>query len=95
MSENNSPRNHSFGVLLSYQFSSFGLNLLIGIVSGYSFYFYENYTNLTSLLATAAYVIFIIWDAINDPLLGVMFDRPTKFTRKWGRRFPWIVIFIS
>ncbi|MHA1718326.1 MAG: hypothetical protein DRO88_13765 [Promethearchaeia archaeon] len=87
-------KKHSFGILLSYVLSSFGTNILIGIVSSYGFYFYENFTSLTSILATVAYVIFIIWDGINDPLLGVFFDRPSKFTRKWGRRFPWIVLFI-
>jgi GPH family glycoside/pentoside/hexuronide:cation symporter len=37
-------------------------------------------------------LIFTLWDAINDPLIGFLTDRNTKFTRKLGKRFPWIVI---
>ena len=29
---------------------------------------------------------------VNDPLIGYLTDRPFKWTRKWGWRFPWIVI---
>ena len=29
---------------------------------------------------------------VNDPLLGYLTDKPLKWTRKWGRRFPWIAI---
>ena len=39
-------------------------------------------------------VVFIntIWAGLNDPLIGWLTDRNFKWTRKWGRRFPWIVI---
>jgi GPH family glycoside/pentoside/hexuronide:cation symporter len=36
--------------------------------------------------------IYAIWDAFNDPLVGFLTDRPFKFTKKWGRRFPFIII---
>jgi GPH family glycoside/pentoside/hexuronide:cation symporter len=29
---------------------------------------------------------------INDPLLGYLTDRPFKWTKKYGMRFPWIVV---
>ncbi|MBD3256343.1 MAG: MFS transporter, partial [Candidatus Lokiarchaeota archaeon] len=32
-----------------------------------------------------------IWNAVNDPLVGFICDRPFFFTKKWGRRFPWII----
>lgn len=28
----------------------------------------------------------------NDPLMGYITNRPFKFTKKWGRRFPWVII---
>jgi GPH family glycoside/pentoside/hexuronide:cation symporter len=28
----------------------------------------------------------------NDPLVGYLTDRPFKWTKKWGMRFPWILI---
>jgi len=36
--------------------------------------------------------IYVIWDAINDPLTGNLLDRSSKFTSKYGKRFPFIVI---
>ncbi len=36
--------------------------------------------------------IYVIWDAANDPLTGNLLDRSSKFTSKYGKRFPFIVI---
>lgn len=36
--------------------------------------------------------IYVIWDAVNDPLTGHLLDRSSKFTSKHGKRFPYIVI---
>jgi len=36
--------------------------------------------------------IYVIWDAANDPLVGNLLDRSSKFTSKYGKRFPFIVI---
>jgi len=29
---------------------------------------------------------------VNDPIIGYFTNRPFKFTKKWGRRFPWILL---
>jgi GPH family glycoside/pentoside/hexuronide:cation symporter len=36
--------------------------------------------------------IYVLWDAINDPLTGNLLDRSSKFTSKYGKRFPFITI---
>ena len=36
--------------------------------------------------------IYVIWDAVNDPLTGYLLDKSKKFTSKHGKRFPFIVI---
>ncbi|TFG29007.1 MAG: MFS transporter [Promethearchaeota archaeon] len=36
--------------------------------------------------------LYVVWDAFNDPLAGNLLDRNTKFTSKYGKRFPFIVI---
>ncbi len=36
--------------------------------------------------------IFTIWNMINDPFAGWLTDRPTRWVKKWGYRFPWILI---
>lgn len=46
---------------------------------------------LNTLLTGTALIIFAIWDAINDTVVGYISDRPYRFTKRWGRRFPWIV----
>jgi GPH family glycoside/pentoside/hexuronide:cation symporter len=64
-----------------------------GFFSTHFFYFYEKVVLLPVALVGLANVIFVIWDSINDPLIGFLSDRPTRFTKKYGRRFPFIVIF--
>ncbi len=55
------------------------------------FYYYEAEIGLDTLLVGLGMIIYAVWDAINDPLIGYLTDRPYRFTKKWGRRFPWIV----
>jgi len=38
------------------------------------------------------YLVYSIVDGINDPLIGYLTDRSKKFTSKYGKRFPWIII---
>jgi glycoside/pentoside/hexuronide:cation symporter, GPH family len=60
----------------------------------YTFFFYESVIGLRSELALAAFLIFAIWNAINDPLTGYLME---KLKMPWQRkrhshRFPWILI---
>lgn len=68
-----------------YQFAT-------GIFDMYVFYYYEAVLKLDVWLIAIAFMIFIAWDAINEPLLGHLTDRNTRFTRKWGKRFIWIIL---
>ena len=38
------------------------------------------------------YLIYSIVDGVNDPILGYYTDRSKRFTEKYGKRYPWIVI---
>jgi GPH family glycoside/pentoside/hexuronide:cation symporter len=76
---------------------SFGSGKLINeffvmCFGAYVFFFYEVEIGLESWLAALGYIIFAAWNAVNDPLIGYLTDRPFKFTKKWGRRFPWVLI---
>lgn len=62
-----------------------------GMFSTHLFYFYEVEVLLPVGLLALATVLFGVWDAFNDPLVGYLSDRPNRLTRRWGRRFPWIV----
>nr|MDO8099406.1 MFS transporter [Candidatus Njordarchaeota archaeon] len=62
-------------------------------VGMYLIYFYVNYTVLGQsstgkLLIGAAWAVFAIWDAVNDPLIGQWSDRTRT---RWGRRKPFIM----
>jgi len=56
------------------------------------FYFYQVELGLSVVLIGVAFVIFALWNMVNDPILGYLTERPTRWTKKWGFRAPWIVI---
>jgi GPH family glycoside/pentoside/hexuronide:cation symporter len=58
----------------------------------YLYYYYFNVLGLEPGLIVLALTIFTIYDAVNDPIIGFLVDRNTRLTKRWGRRFPWIVI---
>ncbi len=72
---------YSLGFLIS---GSFGTGLL--------FYYFQVEIGLPVLLLGIAFTIFAIWNMVNDPLAGYLTDRPFKWTKRRGMRFPWILI---
>ena len=60
--------------------------------SSFGFFYYETEIGLNVWLTGLGYLIFAIWNAVNDPLVGYLTNRPFRFTKRWGRRFPWIII---
>lgn len=52
--------------------------------------FLTDVVGLDPRLASAAALVGVIWDAINDPLVGALSDRVNT---KWGRRRPFLLIF--
>ncbi len=84
--------NHSNLTRVSYGFYSFFQTFLGTVFGSWTFFYYETAVGLSSGLILFALVIYTIWDAINDPLLSYLTDRNTKLTKRWGRRFPWVII---
>jgi len=83
---------HSKLHMVSYGFGATINQFFQMAFSALGFYFYEVEIGLNVWLTSLGYIIFAIWNAINDPLSGYLTDRPFKFTQKWGRRFPWMLI---
>jgi len=52
--------------------------------------FLTDVVGLEARLASFAVLIGVIWDAINDPLVGLISDRVST---RWGRRRPFLIIF--
>ncbi len=58
------------------------------------FFYYEVVVGLDVILAATAYVLYSIWNAINDPLFGYLCEKAhMPWEKKWGlKRFPWLVL---
>ena len=91
--DNVSEIRHSKLNMTSYGVGNIVSDLIGAVLSVMLFAYYETEIGLSTILTGLALIIFAVWDAINDPVVGYFSDRPYKFTKKWGRRFPWIVIF--
>jgi GPH family glycoside/pentoside/hexuronide:cation symporter len=83
---------HSKLSMASYGFGKFTNEFLNLAFGAYVFFYYETEIGLNVWLTAFGYMIFAVWNAVNDPFLGYLTDRPFKFTKKWGRRFPWVYI---
>lgn len=75
---------------------SFNLHLFsggfIGLTLGlYGYFYLHAVIGLNVTLIFLANFILTFWYVFNDPIVGYLSDRNFKWTKKWGRRFPWIV----
>ncbi|TFG28434.1 MAG: hypothetical protein EU532_05250 [Promethearchaeota archaeon] len=82
----------STGKMAAYGIGYVFINYLLGYGLANLFYFYEVEIGLPAIYLSAAFIIFAIWNMVNDPLLGYLTDKPLKWTRKYGLRAPWVVI---
>ena len=92
MEELDNQIRHSKLVMISYGMGPAINQFFRMAFIAFGFYFYEGEIGLNTLITGFAYVIFAIWNAVNDPLAGWLTNRPFKFTKRWGRRFPWTMI---
>ena len=92
INKNDSIILHSKKIQASYGATEIVTHLIDMTLVGIIIFFYEAEVGLNIWLIGLAYIIYMIWDALNDPLVGYMTDRPFKFTRKRGRRYPWMMI---
>ncbi len=84
---------HSKKIMASMTSASIAIELIQGVLSILIFFFYETELGLSSFLAGMGILIYAVYDAFNDPLIGWLTDRPFRWTKKWGRRFPFVAIF--
>ena len=77
--------------------TSFQLGNLAGLMMSQMYsqqltYFYLGVVGLDIGLYVVAMLLYMVFNMFNDPLLGYFCDRSSRFTEKWGKRFPFIVI---
>lgn len=77
----------SFSTKLAYGAGDLGPAITANILVFYLMFFFTNVVGLNVGLASVILLIGKVWDAVNDPLVGVLSDRTKS---KGGRRHPWM-----
>lgn len=78
----------SFGTKLAYGAGDFGTAMTAQLQVFFLLYFLTNVAGLEPALAGSVLLVGKVWDAINDPFIGILSDRTRH---PWGRRYPWMV----
>lgn len=74
---------------VAYPFFSFGQNMVYGLVAGYLSLFYTDHLFIPAIAVSAIFLVAKVWDAVNDPLFGIIVDRVSF---KSGKFKPWLRI---
>lgn len=82
-------QNKNFGNRIFYTCGSIGSSLIFTLVSGFYMFFLTQIQALNSVVVGVAFMLTRIWDAVNDPLMGVIIQ---KTKSKYGRTKPWMFI---
>ncbi|MHA1110973.1 MAG: MFS transporter [Promethearchaeota archaeon] len=73
---------------VNYSLANMSLNTLNGIIATGLSFFYVIILGLDPLIAGRMWLVFGIWNAINDPIMGTLQDRTRT---KMGRRKPYLL----
>lgn len=73
---------------LAYGAGDFGPAVTSNIALFYLLLFFTNVAGIPPGLAGSILMIGKVWDAVNDPIVGLLTDKTTS--RRWGRRLPWM-----
>lgn len=73
----------------AYAIAALGQGLVYSCMSSYITDYYMNVLTLNAMFVIMLMLLARVWDAINDPMMGMIMDRHTT---KWGRMKPYPVI---
>lgn len=76
-------------VKIGYGAAELGFVGALSLIKVYLLEFYVTVVGLKPFLAGAALALALVWDAISDPLMGILSDRTHT---RIGRRIPYIII---
>ncbi len=73
----------------AFAIAGLGQGLVYSCMSSYITDYYMNVLSLTPMFVILLMLLARVWDAVNDPMMGMIADR---YTTKWGRMKPYPVI---
>src|SRR5690625_2786823 len=73
---------------VSYTSSLIGQNMIYNFMAMYIMFFFTDLLGISPAIATTIVVIASLWDAINDPIMGVIAD---KTRSRWGKFRPYLM----
>ena len=75
----------------SYGLGGFLDNFTVSAFSVRVYHFYENVLGIPGEYVALAIILYGIFNMLNDPFAGWLSDRPYKWIKRVGRRFPWYI----
>ena len=73
----------------SYGFAAVGSYMVAGITQSYLMYFFTDILIIPSAVVMMLMIVARAWDALNDPMMGVIVDRTST---KYGKMRPYVLI---
>lgn len=73
----------------AYGLGSFGLESLFKVFAGFYVFYYTDRLGLAVTMTALINLIYAIWDAVDDPIVGFLSDNTRT---RWGRRKPWLLM---
>ncbi|MDR3276579.1 MAG: MFS transporter, partial [Treponema sp.] len=74
--------------IIGHAVAGIGQNLIFGLWSGYMLVFFTDVFGIAGGVAGIIMMLTRIWDAVNDPMMGMIADRTRT---RWGRYRPWLL----
>ena len=73
----------------SFGFGALGKDLCYAIVSSYLMIYFTDSIGLAPAFVGGLFLVARLWDALNDPMMGMVVDNTRT---KWGKFRPWILV---
>ncbi|MBD3339529.1 MAG: MFS transporter [Candidatus Lokiarchaeota archaeon] len=85
-------RRYPKSIIASFQFGNLVGLMMSQMYSQQLTFFYLSEVGLDIIFYVIGMVIYTLFNMFNDPLLGHLCDKSTRFTKRWGKRFPFIML---